>query len=641
MREHRYIYIVIIMIHVLHLNDASVTQQPGDLTSLDNTTSKLLNVMDNLISKDDLVLALQLVAELMDGAVSTWSTDQTQTTFINTSFVFVNNLIDLQYKELWKDLQLISLVDCIIFLENVQMFGYDISSILRQSDNTSLEDIELENIKVNFKKLPINGSTQSPTSTSVEATLALSTIATDSKTEYKGETLISYKTFENLLTTSSKRLFKTHHYVISKLVSYSVSPTSNELSIPIQVEDGNRNTPNWTCGFVINKPNDSVWSIEGINKTSENETTVTCLFNHHGTFAVLGCIPPSLPWQVKTALAISILIIIFVFIVLVYVNRLYFSDIIILVLCILVTLFFEQIFIVSGAFAVCNRHTCKAMALIIHFFDLSIFFWIFGQSVQIALKISYVTMESGGIMQYCALGWITPAFIVASAVGLVQGDYENGQYCAVSKTSHASLGPIVCVVVCNYICLVYLIYGYNYIRRSDNKAYAVIRTTKCSIIANGIIVTLMFISWSLWTSAIDEQTNVYYWLWAISVLILGSSVLLFYGVYNPEVRSEILRRFGRISAVQDGSVVGRAARSQHQLNEAIRLSQIIENSVVREQDSVVGGVDCDQITNDSTISLTQTMTSTLQRVGFRKSRLGPSTANAKSSEGTTSNIGSA
>ncbi|XP_071958523.1 adhesion G protein-coupled receptor L4-like [Antedon mediterranea] len=648
-----------ITVCLLHQVGATVIVQLTDLSTNYNSdssnwtylASELLKITDTespvLSTGEDLGLALRLVVKLMDSAVTTLDTDN-QTTFINTTFEIVNNLVDTVYTDIWSEFQSISIEECKSFLLSVDTFGHNISKLLKAS-NITLPNLDLRNIEVIFKRLPYAEVNDTLTFTNFESTLRLNEDAIFSTTQYIGITAIGYKSLDILLTTSSKLLKNTNYsnqYVASMLVSYSVSPASNVtfnnlIQIQLTVTESHRN---WMCGFVSDAQNGSLWSIDGCS-AYEEDSKIKCSCNHLSTFAVLGCVAPSLPWQVTTALVLSNLVIVVVFGALLYVNRHYYTDIVVLVLCILATLFLEQLCIVSSIYAVCNRSACKAMALIIHFFDLSIFFWVFGQSVQIALKISYVTMESGGIMQYCALGWITPAFIVASSVGLVQVDYENDQYCAVPQVSHASLGPIVCVVGCTYICLVYLIYGYNNIRRTDNKAFSVIRATKCNIAANGIIITLMFISWLFWTSAIESPSDALNWLWAISVIILGFSVFLLYGVYNPEVQSEILSRFGSKSAVQDGSVAaGRAARSQHQLNEAIRLSQIIENSVVRDQDSVVGGVDCDQIINDSTLSLTQTMTSSFaQRVGFRKARLAPSSTttanpNAKSEGGTTSNI---
>ncbi|XP_072165811.1 cadherin EGF LAG seven-pass G-type receptor 3-like [Diadema setosum] len=322
--------------------------------------------------------------------------------------------------------------------------------------------------------------------------------------------------------------------------------------------------------------------------------------------------PTNLPDEVVAALVISIILIFSTLIMLIYANRKFESDRAITVCCFLLTMSAQHITLVSGLYATANLAICRAVALMIHFFELSEAFWTLGMIVQIVLKATYKTPDIGSTSQYCALGWITPLFVVASTAGLNLNKYGNDTYCFLPVEEDiifAFLVPGLLIIATNYVCLCYVLYEYVTTKKRDRKNLPQVLSVVPNARACAVVSLFLMLDWGLFILALRMNLGAVNAIWACNKLAESIFIFLLFGVFSTEVQSEYERRVGPCCPwVRKSSraVMDSPSPRPGWRDEVSQISNAAENSVMDNDSTVMiysGLHSGNSVNADSTTSL--------------------------------------
>ncbi|XP_063960100.1 adhesion G protein-coupled receptor B1-like [Lytechinus pictus] len=301
----------------------------------------------------------------------------------------------------------------------------------------------------------------------------------------------------------------------------------------------------------------------------------------------------SLPPEVTAALIISIILIFSTLIMLIYANRRFESDRAITVCCFLLTMSAQHITLVSGLYSTSNQAACIAVALMIHFFELSEAFWTLGMIVQIVLKATYKTPDIGSTSQYCALGWITPLFVVASTAGLQLDKYGNARYCFLPVEDNiifAFLVPGLLIIMTNYTCLCYVLYEYITTKKKDKKNLPQVLSVVPNARACAVVSAFLLLDWSFFVLALRLNVTAVNVLWAFNKLVESICIFFLFGVFSTEVQTEYERRVGPCCPwfrKSSRAVMDSPSPRPGWRDEISQISNMGENSIAMDNESSV------------------------------------------------------
>ncbi|XP_033641591.1 adhesion G protein-coupled receptor L3-like isoform X1 [Asterias rubens] len=494
------------------------------------------------------------------------------------------------------------------FLQDLEGFGENVTSYLIRVNHQPLKlsFMQTTHFKSIYEVLldtSIDVSHGFPSPFTTNVTIPRSVLPSSPSDPAKNisiATLVFASTVRELFPnqTHNSRILVDDRNISSLFVSCNIYPQpTTPFQDFVEIRTPNKNVlPNSTCSYLQYNDTESVWKKD--LKLCEKpvfhieDNTVTCKCKHLTTFAVIGSYNTRgvLPNGILVSMVFYLVITAATFCLVLYANRNFDSDRASLVLCFLATLFTGHLTLVTGIYAIDNKDACRAVALLLYYFQLSYSFWMLAQSVQLVLKVTYKTVETGTVAQFCALGWITPLFVVASMAGLDLEPYGRGNHCAIPLSNgviFALIVPITLIGCTNFVCLFYAFYCIYRLKKTDRKCLAQMNIILPNIRACLIIIPLEIIEWAFTSLSIDFEFTVFDVLWALSVVIMGIFVFLFYGIGSSEVVVEYEKHFGpccwqhkKSSAVHDSPRPGWR-------DEISQISQFREaSSIMRDMDSI-------------------------------------------------------
>lgn len=214
--------------------------------------------------------------------------------------------------------------------------------------------------------------------------------------------------------------------------------------------------------------------------------------------------------------------------------------------------------------------------------------------VQIVLKATYKTPDIGSTSQYCALGWITPLFVVASTAGLQLESYGNARYCFLPVEENiifAFLVPGLIIIMTNYTCLCYIFYEYVTTKKKDKKNLPQVLSVVPNARACAVISTFLLLDWSFFVLALRLNLTAVNALWAFNKLVESICVFLLFGVFSTEVQSEYEKRVGPCCPwfrKSSRAVMDSPSPRPGWRDEISQISNMGENSIIMDNESSVG-----------------------------------------------------
>ncbi|XP_061170943.1 uncharacterized protein LOC133180430 [Saccostrea echinata] len=327
----------------------------------------------------------------------------------------------------------------------------------------------------------------------------------------------------------------------------------------IQVNDGYLENGTVKCGF-IDKQTRS-WSYDGCVVLLTSLWNTTCFCNHTTNFAILMQIKD---FKVESIHALALNIITYIGCTVSLVTQVIAITVFSCVgslnsericvhknLCYAITA--AQLVFLMGIKAVQIKIICSIIALLLHYFYSAVFVWMLVEGLLLYSKVVQVFgSEKSRIAYYYVFGWGLPLIIlIVSATANWKG-YGTKQSCWLSMsdgTVWAFVGPAVSVIVVNMVILWIVIRIIVHLERSDEY-----RQIRSSIKGAIFLLPLLGLTWIFGLMAVNEDTIIFQYLFAIFNSLQGFFVFLFHCVCNSEVR-QALQRLREKRILSKGEVI--------------------------------------------------------------------------------------
>ncbi|KAK3581721.1 hypothetical protein CHS0354_023408 [Potamilus streckersoni] len=292
--------------------------------------------------------------------------------------------------------------------------------------------------------------------------------------------------------------------------------------------------------------NDSgAWSSQGCKLVSTNDDTTVCECDHLTNFAILMSpgktpdkdqVPLSIISLIGCAISIFCLSVTMLahFVVWRYVK----SDRTSLLMNLCLALIISYVIFLAGVDRTENKNACTAVAALLHYFYLAVFFLMLAYGIELAVTVVYVFETRSRVRWLLPLAWILPAVVVAVSLGVTQLEgYGNEKFCWLSIEDGliwAFVGPAALVILLNFI-IILLVFHRMFsssamLTKSDKiKAKSAARSL-C------VLLPITGITWVFGILSVNEDLVVFQYLFAIINSLQGLFISMFYCFFNRHLR---------------------------------------------------------------------------------------------------------
>ncbi|XP_064606055.1 LOW QUALITY PROTEIN: cadherin EGF LAG seven-pass G-type receptor 2-like [Liolophura sinensis] len=403
------------------------------------------------------------------------------------------------------------------------------------------------------------------------ASIIPTTAAKDSKA-YVG--YMMYKTLGEVLPTSYSSDVRTTRplAVNSPVITVILRDKSRNIHGPLQepveitfqqLQVVNRTSPQCVHWQFKESGNNTrgQWSTEGCELKGRykmgDKKFVTCSCNHLSTYAVLMDVSDTEYYPMEflgviivryIGFLISLTCLMICLLLFCCLRRLYSNSNSIHINFVL-TIFVAELTFLVGIDKTENKLGCRFVAIILHYFYVSAFFWLFVEMLHLYRMLTEIrNINQGSMKFYYLLGYVVPGIIVSLAVGLATDDYGNDKYCWLATDSlliASFIGPIGLIAVMNLFVFFMAVKA----SCSPKKEKAKVGFQRLVLVAAVLLLFVLVLDGvfgllSVSTLLTDNHLAFHY-LFAVITCFQGIFVLVAYVVCSKQVRFE-MRRWWRI-----------------------------------------------------------------------------------------------
>ena len=216
---------------------------------------------------------------------------------------------------------------------------------------------------------------------------------------------------------------------------------------------------------------------------------------------------------------------------------------------IVISLFIAQLlFIVEAKFhhiIVTIDFACRAMAILLHYFWLSVFSWLLVDALHLQRMLTEMRdINHGNMKFYVAMGFGIPAIIVGLSVGVRGHLYGNLHFCWLSLydntySVYSMVGPL-CLSLLVQICILFFAITAAFTLKSQIEDFGNLRGL---LLLN---IGLLPLATGTWTSAFFLSNKDISWLsivYSVATLATSLYILLGYVAFNSRVRAGLRNRY--------------------------------------------------------------------------------------------------
>ncbi|KAM3611849.1 uncharacterized protein V6R79_024970 [Siganus canaliculatus] len=306
------------------------------------------------------------------------------------------------------------------------------------------------------------------------------------------------------------------------------------------------------CAFLQYSSNECVWSNEGCVRSDGNMTYSVCLCNHLTNFAILmQVVPLKLTTGHRVALStigyvgcsISIFclaITLVTFAVLSSVSTIRNQRYHIHANLSFAILVAEILLLISARFEP-GTLPCQVMAVLLHFFFLSAFAWMLVEGLHLySMVVKVFGSEGSKHFYYYGIGWGSPLVICVVSMTSALDSYGEADNCWLSLKNGAIwafVAPALFVIVVNIGILVSVTRIISRISGESYKVHGDANAVKLTVKAVAVLLPILGISWIFGVLAINTQSLLFLYIFAVFNSLQGFFVFLFHCLLNSEVRA--------------------------------------------------------------------------------------------------------
>ncbi|XP_056006787.1 latrophilin Cirl-like [Ostrea edulis] len=220
-----------------------------------------------------------------------------------------------------------------------------------------------------------------------------------------------------------------------------------------------------------------------------------------------------------------------------------------------------QLVFLTGIKAVQIKIICSVIALLLHYFYSAVFVWMLVEGLLLYSKVVQVFgTEKSRIAYYYAFGWGLPLVLVVTSATANWKGYGTSRSCWLSTTDGtiwSFTGPAVSVIVVNVVILWLVMRVILSLERSDES-----RQIKSGVKGAMFLLPLLGLTWIFGLLAVNEDTIIFQYLFAIFNSLQGFFIFLFHCVCNSEVRQALGRMREKIILSKGDLVISSDIQTQ-------------------------------------------------------------------------------
>ena len=186
---------------------------------------------------------------------------------------------------------------------------------------------------------------------------------------------------------------------------------------------------------------------------------------------------------------------------------------------------------------------CKIMAILLHYFWLSVFSWLLVDALHLQRMLTELRdINHGNMRFYVSLGYGIPAIIVGLSVGVRGHQYGNLHFCWLSLydvSVWSMVGPM-CLSLFLQICILFLAIRAAFTLKSQIEDFGNLRGL---LLLN---IGLLPLATGTWTTAfflVNEDWSELSIAFAVATLLTSTYILLGYVIFNGRVRAGLRNRY--------------------------------------------------------------------------------------------------
>lgn len=206
-----------------------------------------------------------------------------------------------------------------------------------------------------------------------------------------------------------------------------------------------------------------------------------------------------------------------------------------------------EIVFLAGIDKTQNRIFCGVVAGLLHYFFLAAFAWMFLEGFHLyAMLVEVFEPEHPRARWYCTCAYLVPALIVLVSAAVYPGGYGTEKHCWLTTDRWfmmSFVGPVILVLVANWICLIMVIYmmcthsTVSLKAKDDAKLYKMKVWLKSSL----VLAFLLGLTWTFGLLYLSEQTVAMAYAFTILNSLQGLVIFIFHCLQNDKFRNECAR----------------------------------------------------------------------------------------------------
>ncbi|XP_022779945.1 adhesion G protein-coupled receptor L4-like [Stylophora pistillata] len=485
----------------------------------------------------------------------------------------INGVLEDSKKEQWRRSNLslameIAEVTETFGKELAQKWSNETSTVVSSDANIALQASVLSSNSYKFSVPEFNNNWKG-----IRDFLALKITKGKPKNKTKVFSVI-YKNLHELLPSIPKKVIENqafeeqYHELNSRIIGSLIHPPINSQHLEVRV----------TFQHLKHKSNASLapvcvwwdltaggvngsgfWSTKGcqIDEAASNTTHSTCKCNHLTNFAVLMQVKSDSDLEVDKSHIVALQIITYVgcglslmgvtltvFVIAALSGLRSERNLIHLNLSLSIGIF--QIIFLAGIEATNNEIACTVVAVLLHYFLLVSFAWMLVEGIYLYLMVITVFENSKEQLRiFGASSYGFPGIIVLITTSVAHDGYGTDSSCWLSTAKgviYAFVGPALAIILVNAVILIMVIREIIKIQTNG-----ISRSTKFDLIKSGfkssvVLLPLLGVTWLFGILALDRNTIVFQYLFALCNSLQGFLIFVFHCLLNSEIRKVMQRK---------------------------------------------------------------------------------------------------
>ncbi|XP_071808027.1 adhesion G-protein coupled receptor D1-like [Asterias amurensis] len=275
-----------------------------------------------------------------------------------------------------------------------------------------------------------------------------------------------------------------------------------------------------------------------------------CYCNHSTNFAVLMQVTAyeiseadssALMWITYIGCCVSIMLLLLTLAIYGYLWKLR-SDRIFIHSSLALAILIAQLLFIGGLERTEDKVVCKVIAILLHFFYLSVFGWMLVEGIHLYRKVIKVYgSENIKMYPYLLVGWGIPAAITLVSLGIRIEGYGTNKVCWLDISSGliwAFVVPALCVVGVNIIVFILVLRVIVKSAELNDKEHANI---KAGLKGAVVLLPILGLTWIFGILAVNSATIMFQYLFTIFNSFQGLFIFLNQCAFNSEVKAAFLR----------------------------------------------------------------------------------------------------